>query len=187
MEKSQSITSQAVRSPAALTGSPATVNALMRVVAMIEAQGVFQHYLEEFVFPSFVLTNRKEAARHEKILMSPSSMPILAMIWKDSAFVTDADRAAVGAERDDDDSNPLNCHKLATAVAADASDLARQQKRIQAIVAAAEAYGLLVRERTPTVRCRELCGTELLHKLMLAFSAQVGPIFGEAALSSGGL
>jgi hypothetical protein len=168
-----------ITAPHSVPADPATVDALVTLGGLIETFANYQVLLETQVFAKIRLPDRKAAQRHQKVLLGAPALPILIMIWKESGFVGDAEIFAGDVERHYSECDPMNCHGLATRLAADASDLERQQKRIQAVAAAAEAYGLLTREKFKTTRRMILRGTEELHILMLAVSADVRIVFSD--------
>jgi len=166
-------------------GVAATVDALHTLGAMIRIQAAYQHLVKSRVFAATTLTDRKAALRYEKTLLAQASASVLMVIWKDSPTVTQQDLNGAGLERLGSACEPLTCHGLATRLAVDGKDFEKQQKRVQAIVAAGEAYGLVVRDAHATSNRRILRGTQQLHDLMLALSALIRPICADAAAETG--
>jgi hypothetical protein len=165
----------------------ATVSALATAGGFIEILGVWQTLLHERVFPLTDLSeNGKEELTFRKRLLSQPGMAVLMIVWKDSGQVSDEEIEAAGVIRVGAPSAPINCHNLAKKLAAGIDDYDRQEKIIQGIVKAAEAYGLVKRAKFGNTRQLALCGTERLHELMLAFDETVRPICGEIAGSCPG-
>lgn len=174
--------------PPPLLSNPVTVGALVTLGALVGIQAAYQRLLKLTVFGTTFLRDKKDALKYQKTLLAQPALVVLMLIWKDSSTVSDADIAAAGVTRLGSSCEPLNCHNLATRMAVDAGDFDRQQKRIQSVVTAAEAYGLVVRRPAEKSRRKALCGTQALHKLMLALSTAVQPICAEVgAVASGGL
>jgi hypothetical protein len=86
-------------------------------------------------------------------------------IWKESDQVSDAEIGAAGVIRSGTACTPINCHNLAMEMEAASKDYDRQEKRIQGVVEAAEAYGLVVREQVKNTRQRALRVTAMLPRL----------------------
>jgi len=176
-------TSTATASPIAVE----TVSALATAGGFIEMLSVWQGLLRERIFPSVDLSqNRSQENTFQKRLLSQPGMSVLMIVWKDSSLVSDAEIEAAGAMRVGSPCAPINCHNLAKKMAAGVEDYDRQEKIIQGIVKAAEAYGLIKREKFGNTRQLALRGTERLHQLMLAFDQGVRPICGEITDSGPG-
>ena len=164
-----------------------TVSALATIGGFIEMLGVWQALLKKRVFPLTDLTdNGKQELTFRKRLLSQPGMAVLMIVWKDSAQVSDAEIGAAGAIRVGTPCAPINCHNLAKKLAAGIDDYDRQEKIIQGIVKAAEAYGLIKRLKFGNTRQLALHGTKRLHELMLAFDEDVRPVCEEIAASCPG-
>ncbi|MER9759980.1 hypothetical protein [Mesorhizobium sp. M0138] len=166
-----------------------TVSALTTAGGVLEILGVWSHLMKAQVFPHVDMSvNRTLANTYQKRLLSQHAMSVLLIAWKESDQVSDAEINAAGAERIGTSCAPINCHNLAKRMATDVGDFDRQEKIIQGIIKAAEAYGLIAREQFKNTRQRALRGTERLHALMLSFDDKVRPICGDIAASGlGGL
>lgn len=180
----------------ALTAAPTappiaieTVSALATAGGFIEMLGVWQALMHERVFPLVDLSyNRTEENTFRKRLLTQPGMSVLMIAWKDSSQVSDAEIDAAGVGRVGSACAPINCHNLAKKMATGVEDYDRQEKLIQGIVKAAEAYGLIERAKFGNTRQLALRGTERLHQLMLAFDERIRPICGEiAGYGPGGL
>ena len=168
-------------------GIAETADALAVLGAAVQMQEIYQDLLQQLIFDTVTISDRKSARRYQRTLSAQPALNVLMFIWKDSESVSGPALDMMGLERFGTDSEPINCHALAKEIAEDVADFERQHKHIQAVVAAAEAYGLV--ERTPhgTSRRQILCGTAQLHRLMVALGADLRPIYAEAALGGGGL
>lgn len=164
-----------------------TVSALMTAGGFIAMLGVWQRLMRERIFCLTNLNdNRTQENTFRKRLMSQPGMSVLLIVWKDSAFVSEAEIEAAGVARAGSACAPINCHSLAKRMATGVEDYDRLEKLIQGVVKAAEAYGLITRAQVGNTRQRALCGTILLHQLMLAFDEKVRPICGDIAGSGPG-
>ncbi|MFI0849385.1 hypothetical protein [Mesorhizobium sp. IMUNJ 23232] len=164
----------------------ATVSALGTIGGLLEVFDVWQDLLRKTVFPLVEIADGMDKRAFQRRLMSQQAMSVLMVVWKDSDHISDADVYAAGAERVGTSCAPINCHNLAKSMAVDINDLDRQEKKIQGIVKAAEAYGLIVREPFNNTRQRALRGTERLHRLMLDLDCEVRPICADIAASGQG-
>ena len=72
-------------------------------------------------------------------------------------------------------------------MATEIGEVDSQEKKIQGIVEAGVAYGLIEREQINTTRQRALRGTERLHRLMLGLDSEARPICADIASGPGGL
>lgn len=163
-----------------------TVSALVMVGGIIELSQIWQDLLRETVFPRAEVADRMDRRLYQDRLMSEFGQKLLMIVWKDSGYVCDGAIDAAGAERVGCEQAPINCHNLAKRIAVDPHDLDKQEKRIQGIVKAAEAYGLIQREQFKNTRQQALRGTELLHRLMLDLNAEARPICADIATSGPG-
>ncbi len=163
-----------------------TVSALVTVTGMVDMAGVWQGLLIDTVFPETVIEHGTNRVTFQRRLLSEQAMRILMIVWKDSEHVCDHAIDAAGVSRIGSDCAPINCHNLAKRMAADANDVDRQEKKIQGIIKAAEAYGLVAKEKFKNTRQQALRGTERLHRLMLDIDGEVRPICTEIAASGPG-
>jgi hypothetical protein len=163
-----------------------TVSALVTIGGMIELSEVWQNLLRETVFPASEIADRMDRRLFQERLMSDLGQKLMMIVWKDSGHVCDGAIDAAGAERVGSEHTPINCHNLAKRIAIDKHDVDKQEKRIQGIVKAAEAYGLIKREQVKKSRQQALRGTERLHRLMLDLNAEARPICADIATSGPG-
>lgn len=168
------------------TVSLQTVSALVTVGGMIEMSEVWQDLLRAKVFPATEVADRMDRRLFQERLMSDLGQKLMMIVWKDSSHVCDGAIDAAGAERIGSDCAPINCHNLAKRIAFDKDDVDKTEKRIQGIVKAAEAYGLIDREKFKNTRQQALRGTERLHDLMLELNSEVRPICADIATSGPG-
>lgn len=165
-----------------------TVAALNTIGGLIEMSELWTELLMVQIFPKAEVPDAKSRKAFQRRLLSQQAMSVLMVVWKDSDLVGDAEIGASGASRVGTHCAPINCHNLAKKMAADIDDVDRQEKKIQGIVKAAEAYGLIVREQVKATRQRALRGTALLHQLMIELHCEVQPICADiAAQDPGGL
>lgn len=165
-----------------------TVSALTTAGGVFEIHATWEHLLHTRVFQKIELSeNRTEELSFRKRLLSQHGYAVLMAIWKESDQVSDAAIDAAGVERVGKPCAPISCHSLAIAMEPASKFYARQEKRIQSIVEAAEAYGLLEREQFNNTRLQALRGTAQLHGLMLEYTQEVRSICADfAAFGSGG-
>lgn len=163
-----------------------TVSALVTVTGIVDIAGVWQGLLIDTVFAETVVEHGTNRVTFQRRLLSEQAMRVLMIVWKDSEHVCDHAIDAAGVSRVGSDCAPINCHNLAKRMAADANDVDRQEKKIQGIIKAAEAYGLVAKEKFKNTRQQALRGTERLHRLMLAIDSEVRPICAEIAASGPG-
>jgi hypothetical protein len=163
-----------------------TVSALVTVGGMIEMSEVWQDRLRDTVFPATEVADRMDRRLFQERLMSDLGQKLMMIAWKESSYVCDGAIDAAGAERLGSDCAPINCHNLAKRIAFDKDDIDKTEKRIQGIVKAAEAYGLIARERFKNTRQQALRGTERLHGLMLELTGEVQSICADIATSGPG-
>jgi hypothetical protein len=182
-----SAATSAIAAPSA--AKPATVSALGTATVLVDTARVWSGLLKTIVFPHVTIGNGKVRVNAQRRLDGEKARYLLALIWKDSPTVSNADLDEAGLDRTGTIEAPINCHNLAKDFAeGDVEDLDRQEKQIKTIVLAAEAYGLVVREQCAGKRQRPLRGTAKLHELMLAMDASMRPIFSDLDTSgSGGL
>ncbi|WP_288806478.1 hypothetical protein [uncultured Novosphingobium sp.] len=163
-----------------------TVSALVTITGMVDIAGVWQGLFIDTVFPETTIAHGKNRVTFQRRLLSELAMRVLMIVWKDSEHVCDNAIDLAGVSRVGTDCAPINCHNLAKRMAADVDDLDRQEKKIQGIVKAAEAYGLVIREKFKNTRQQALRGTDRLHRLMLEIDGEVRPICAEIAASGPG-
>jgi hypothetical protein len=166
---------------------PNTVAALDIAGGFFEMVAAWQGVLQRRLFDEVDLsTDRKAELKLRKRLLSQQGYSVLMAIWKESDHVSDAGRTAAGVARVGTDSAPINCHNLAKAMEASSQGFDSQEKRVQGVAEAAEAYGLVERKTCESGRQRPLCGTACLHALMLEFTEEVRSICADIAASSPG-
>ncbi len=163
-----------------------TVSALVTVTGLVDMAGVWQGLLIDSVFSETIIEHGTNRLTFQRRLLSDQAMRVLMIVWKDSEHVCDHAIDAAGVSRVGSDCAPINCHNLAKRMAADANDLDRQEKKIQGIIKAAEAYGLVAKEKFKKTRQQALRGTKRLHRLMLDIDSEVRPICAEIAASGPG-
>jgi hypothetical protein len=187
MAKLDIVQSALISAPASPPIAIETVSALATAGGFIEMLGVWQALMRKQVFPLVDLShNRTQENTFQKRLLSQPGMSVLMIVWKDSSQVRDAEIEAAGAVRVGSVCSPINCHNLAKRMATGIEDYDRQEKLIQGIVKAAEAYGLIERAKFGSTRQLALRGTELLHQLMLSFDEDIRPICSDIAGSGPG-
>ena len=164
-----------------------TVAALETVGGFFDMLAAWQDALQRLVFLKVDMSSNRKAERtFRKRLLSQQGQSVLAAIWKESEHVRDADRAAAEVVRATATGGPINCHNLAKAMETSSEAFDSQEKRIQGVVEAAEAYGLVERKACASGRERPRCGTASLHALMLEFTEEVRSICADVAPSRQG-
>jgi hypothetical protein len=166
--------------------TPITVRALSAAASAVEIADVWQRRLDTMVFATVVIADGKNRVGYRKRLATEKAKSVLTMIWTDSTCISDAEIDACGLRRIGSPLAPINCHSLAKGLAPTAAELDKNEKQIQGVVKAAEAFGLVVREPFKGTRQQALRGTEKLHRLMLAVSADTYAICEDLIASSTG-
>lgn len=160
---------------------PASVSALRALGGESRSQTAYHRLLIERLFDAVEIEDRKTRAKHQKTLLRRSSLAILMIVWKESEHVSDEELALADVSRVFSTTEPLNCHSLATRLADEPKNLGRTLKRIETIVAAATAYGLIERVPLTNARWKALRGTASLHQLMLHLGASLWSIYSDVA------
>jgi hypothetical protein len=109
---------------------------------------------------------KRLGARHQETMLSPEFFYASTFIWKESMYVSAAALEAAGFERHFAPGG-LNCNSLGRLMSRDKDAVHASTLRISAFAVFAEAYDLIERKSGKS-RSIELCGTPLLHELMLA-------------------
>lgn len=181
------MTNTNVASPAAATtaplsqADPASIRALNIAAGVVQLTDVWQTLMTMNVIDAIPLPDKGDAFTFPKRLVTEKAKAVLTIIWVNSRMISDEAVAAAGYKRLGTPSSPLNCHKIAKSLAPSSEDFAAEEKTIQKIVAAAEAYGLVRKEPFNSSRMRVLQGTEALHRLMLANCANCYDLCAEVA------
>lgn len=135
--------------------------------------------LEATIFcPSNSCPNAKLFRKHRRTLKSIDAFRVLAVIWKESEFVTEAALVNAGLVRDYQE-RQLTAYSLAQDFSEAPQQVARLNSRIRTIGIAAAAYQLVDRNGVPLVDGDGvngnkviLRGTRRLHKFMSEFNAK---------------
>jgi len=110
--------------------------------------------------------DRKRHLYFERVLKTPDARMVLAIIWKESPYVTAADLSAAGLSKTYDTSE-LTSHGLAVHLATTPRDVSKLNSKVRTIGLAAEHFGLITKRKLGSTRT-VLEGTALLHDLMKA-------------------
>lgn len=132
----------------------------------------YQNALGEIVYPEFdhEQHDRKRAIAAKKTLCTQQSGAILTLVWKESEFISDTALKMAGIEKSFEKGS-LNQHSLSQAYCKevgvkDVKQFSAIQQTIARILEPAQWYGLVTRAEYDG-ESRQLCGTELLHRLMM--------------------
>lgn len=147
--------------------NPATLLALESHAVCLELKGAYDLLLKRTVFCQKSLRD-KYILGHQKALLDYNSYQILQLLWKESSFITDAERDAFGMERSFINQS-VTCWGLATRTATTPGDVGKVNKRIQTIVSAAHVYGLVELQRIGPKRTA-IVGSQTLHNFMIELS-----------------
>jgi hypothetical protein len=158
--------------------------ALMAMMRMIAA---FEYYHE-----CLVKRIRPSPTRHQNDvaeldcqfdrLCSVSGLAVLALVWKESDYVTDEDLEAAGFERLRKDKK-ITQHSLGAALRASAARCAlcgsddKYERRAQRIVEAAITFGL-IEPQVGRRNLKPLRATKKLHELMIDVGGAIDTLFG---------
>ena len=104
--------------------------------------------------------------RHKQIMLSHDFYCLLLIVWKESGYVSDADLAEAKHGRSFKPGT-LNAHSLGCAIAEDKHSVNAAVQRAANYMTIAHAYGLVRLAKTAS-KPIEICGTDLLHRLVLA-------------------
>lgn len=151
------------------------LDAIRSLAVMVDLQDAYRQAFREMVSAAPRETLRSDGLKYLKTIESQWTLSILLILWKESGFVADADLAALGMCKTFPDG--INCNQLAIAVARSPAEVGRTIKRIDMIVEAGEAFGLVQREQPKASRIWWLSGTEKLNLFMLRFAhllAEIG-------------
>ena len=151
-----------------------TVRALEIQLQYFSTAGSYTEVMQTIVLaniPSHVVKvwGDELGKKHQQQMCSPEFQRLLAIVWKESDFVSPGDLKAAGLERNFEPGT-LNAHGLGCLIATGKSTLNAATQRVAAFVAMAVRYGLIDQIRS-TSKPIELRGTELLHEVMLAINA----------------
>jgi hypothetical protein len=162
-----------------MTSGPFAQETALRVSATVIALGaLYSELLESMIFPHPLAScDRKELIRHRKCLIDDEAQFVLLIFWKESHFVTDEVLKRVGLKREFPNGS-LNSWSLATNIVASPTDLAKTNTRIRGIAMAAEAYGLVEREKSRATR-KPIQGTQRLHSFMNTLSENQSRLLAE--------
>ena len=144
-----------------------TLSALRTLSTLNALDAMYQTLLDHHVFQLTPLADRKDDATFRRTLTAPSSRLVLAIIWKESPFVSIADLLACGMQRAYSFDEPLNAYALAGDLAEDAKAFGKTHKRIEAVVRAGVAFNLITRRPVQGSTTIALQGTHLLHAFMM--------------------
>jgi hypothetical protein len=108
----------------------------------------------------------QEYSHHEQVLLGNEAQILLLIIWKESSFVSCADRSQVGVQRRFSRSRPMTAYGLAVALyPTEAGRVAAAYERLkQHILPAAAAFGLI---SVIDGKRKRIAGTELLADYMI--------------------
>jgi len=151
--------------------------ALAALRGAIVAQSRYEILLKEDVFPQVSIEDKKSAISYQKTLLSNYSMNVLLIIWKESSFVPDEVLDSVGLTKRFSHEKPMTCYSLAVSITDGAQDFGRVHKRIETIVAAGVAYGLVELTPLSNARWKQLRGTERLAQFMIGLGTSFHEIF----------
>jgi hypothetical protein len=107
----------------------------------------------------------KAEVRRRKDLAGAEALVYLQVLWKETGPVTEAELAAIGAERLFPPGTAVTCHALAVESALSAKDKDKLDKRVRCIMRAAKHYGL-VEEIKHGPKKNGLLATPLLHHIL---------------------
>ena len=138
----------------------------------------YDAYLEKVVFKSPVRgqseKDRKLQHKYQKALKTRDAYSILALVWKESSFVTDEMLTQAGISRAFTQ-RPLTVYGLACDLTERESDRSKINSRVRTIVVAAEAYHLIDFDRKHATE-NLLRATDALNELMLEFFCSIGEV-----------
>jgi hypothetical protein len=151
-----------------------TVRALETQLQYFTTAGSYAEVMRTMVLanvPAHVAKVRGDelGKKHQQLMCSPEFQRFLAIVWKESDFVSPAELKAAGIERNFEPGT-LNAHSLGSSIATDKSTLNAATQRVAAFAAMAVRYGLIEQIRSAS-KPIELRGTALLHEVMLAINA----------------
>ena len=118
----------------------------------------------ELVFSKDISVDRKSRQSFERILLQEEAQWILAIIWRESKYVSDSDLAVAGLSRLFPGGD-LTAFGLAVKLAELTEDCAALNTRIRNIAIAAHAFGLVERSNISATKV-SITGTALLHSVM---------------------
>jgi hypothetical protein len=129
----------------------------------------YEAHLEETVFNRSVdKVDAKDSRKYSRTLKSIEAYKILALLWKESSFVTEGALAAAGTRRQYSE-KIITAHRLAADLADGAHQVSILNSRIRTIGIAAAAYGLVDRDAAKATNV-PLRGTQILHDFMTGLS-----------------
>jgi hypothetical protein len=131
-----------------------------------------EHLLEQIVFSRVTdsIAARKGFHTYRRLLRSESAARILAILWRESPYVSDRDISSLGLSRSFPDME-ITQHGLAAALATEPEEVSALHSQVRHLRMAAEAYGL-VRSRVCSPARIYIQGTELLHQFMVRLAEE---------------
>jgi hypothetical protein len=136
--------------------------------ATIGLPACYVRLLKTMIFPRLTLDDRKAIKSVQKALSSYDTYPILQLIWKESAFVTEGELKNQKLRRFFAEES-LTCHGLATVLAGTVDRIPAMNKRLAAIIRAALIYGLVEEKQISRTKIL-IRATDLLNDFMLTLS-----------------
>jgi hypothetical protein len=164
---------------------PNVVKALIAMLNVIRAFEYYNAYMIEHVRP-YATRHSNDGAKLDcqfDRLCRVDGLVVLALVWKESGFITVEDLEAAGLHRLRDDMK-ITQHALGTALKASVCRCGscesdeKYERRAQRIVEAAITFGL-IEPQTDRRNLKPLRATQKLHDLMIDVGGAIAVLFGD--------
>lgn len=144
------------------------VRALKAHLLSVAFTTAYQNALERTVLCTPCDGDTQTIATNSKVLKNLNTLPVLQFVWIESGYINQLELEETGLTMSIGESN-LTTHGLAVMLADTPSAVSASIKRVDAIVTAGAAYGLISR-RQVHVKRTTIAGTVALHDLMVLTS-----------------
>ncbi len=139
--------------------------ALKSAAAGFALAAAYQDELTQSVFRLRASDPQKLRLARQNVLADLNTFPVLQFVWKESLFVSADALTAAGIQRLTH-GGPLTVQTLTTLLHTGASNISAALRRVDAILRAGKAYGL-IETRAIDSKMIEIAGTAVLHAFML--------------------
>ncbi len=161
-----------------------TVPTLQHTALRMGLAANYERLLKEMVFAQVTSPDRKTLLAHQRLLLTQDSSNLLSILHKESDYVCENARLTVGIQRAFEDGKITQTQLARNMTASNNADLLAAISRVQRIVEAGEAHGLIEKE-IKHATLHYVQGTRLLDSLMRCLAEEDGKLYHQIFLLKG--